>query len=46
MQEVERVCRGSACYNPEEVKEFLKEAKLPDLRPLATCATCTGTSQS
>merc|ERR1719428_2099656 len=34
MQEVERVCRESTCYNPAEVKEFLKEAKLPDPRPL------------
>eukprot|EP00930_Biecheleria_cincta_P019685 TRINITY_DN1496_c0_g1_i1.p1 TRINITY_DN1496_c0_g1~~TRINITY_DN1496_c0_g1_i1.p1 ORF type:complete len:1703 (+),score=387.00 TRINITY_DN1496_c0_g1_i1:58-5166(+) len=34
MQEVERVCRESSCYNPVAVKDFLKEAKLPDPRPL------------
>uniref|UniRef100_A0A7S4QZJ1 Clathrin heavy chain n=1 Tax=Alexandrium monilatum TaxID=311494 RepID=A0A7S4QZJ1_9DINO len=34
MQEVERVCRESACYDPAVVKDFLKEAKLPDPRPL------------
>jgi len=34
MQEVERVCRESTCYDPVKVKEFLKEAKLPDPRPL------------
>merc|ERR1719456_1194945 len=34
MQEVERVCRESTIYDPEKVKEFLKEAKLPDPRPL------------
>jgi len=34
MQEVERVCRESTCYDPEIVKDFLKEAKLPDPRPL------------
>merc|ERR1712151_1351033 len=34
MQEVERVCRESTCYDPTAVKEFLKEAKLPDPRPL------------
>jgi len=34
MQEVERVCRESTSYNPEKVKDFLKEAKLPDPRPL------------
>jgi len=34
MQEVERVCRESNCYDPVVVKDFLKEAKLPDPRPL------------
>jgi clathrin heavy chain len=34
MQEVERVCRESTCYDPVKVKDFLKEAKLPDPRPL------------
>mmetsp|Transcript_25743 Transcript_25743/g.76674 ORF Transcript_25743/g.76674 Transcript_25743/m.76674 type:complete len:1721 (-) Transcript_25743:262-5424(-) len=34
MQEVERVCRESTCYDPAVVKDFLKEAKLPDPRPL------------
>ncbi|CAE7493273.1 Cltc [Symbiodinium natans] len=34
MQEVERVCRESQVYDPAVVKNFLKEAKLPDPRPL------------
>ncbi|CAE8694405.1 unnamed protein product, partial [Polarella glacialis] len=34
MQEVERVCRESTSYDPVQVKDFLKEAKLPDPRPL------------
>jgi len=34
MQEVERVCRESTCYDPEAVKAFLIEAKLADPRPL------------
>merc|ERR1719375_2544113 len=34
MQEVERVCRESTVYDPVKVKDFLKEAKLPDPRPL------------
>jgi clathrin heavy chain len=34
MPEVERVCRESSCYDPVVVKDFLKEAKLPDPRPL------------
>jgi len=34
MQEVERVCRESTSYDPVTVKNFLKEAKLPDPRPL------------
>jgi clathrin heavy chain len=33
-KEAERVCRDSNVYNPEEVKEYLKNAKLPDPRPL------------
>ena len=28
--EVERICRDNNYYNPEKVKNFLKEAKLPD----------------
>ena len=34
IREVERVCRESNAYNPEKVKNFLKEAKLPDQLPL------------
>jgi clathrin heavy chain len=34
MQEVERVCRESTCYDPIKVKDFLKDSKLPDPRPL------------
>lgn len=34
MQEVERVCRESTHYDPVTVKDFLKDAKLPDPRPL------------
>ena len=34
LKEVERVCRESHAYNPEKVKNFLKEAKLPDQLPL------------
>ena len=37
MQEVERVCRESTSYDPKVVKDFLKEAKLPDPRPLSVC---------
>lgn len=33
-KEVERVCRDSTVYDPEDVKKFLMEAKLPDPRPL------------
>lgn len=33
-KEAERVCRDSNIYVPEEVKEYLKNAKLPDPRPL------------
>ena len=32
--EVERICRDSNSYNPEKVKNFLKEAKLPEQLPL------------
>ena len=32
--EVERICRESNYYNPEKVKNFLKEAKLSDQLPL------------
>ncbi|XP_076859512.1 clathrin heavy chain 1 isoform X2 [Brachyhypopomus gauderio] len=34
IKEVERVCRESSCYDPEHVKNFLKEAKLTDQLPL------------
>jgi len=33
-REVERVIRETSNYDPEKVKEYLKEAKLPDPRPL------------
>eukprot|EP00590_Aulacoseira_subarctica_P006793 CAMPEP_0172414528 /NCGR_PEP_ID=MMETSP1064-20121228/1169_1 /TAXON_ID=202472 /ORGANISM="Aulacoseira subarctica , Strain CCAP 1002/5" /LENGTH=1718 /DNA_ID=CAMNT_0013151243 /DNA_START=102 /DNA_END=5258 /DNA_ORIENTATION=+ len=33
-KEAERVCRDSNVYNPVEVKDYLKNAKLPDPRPL------------
>lgn len=33
-KEVERVCRDSSVYDPVRVKEFLKESKLQDPRPL------------
>ena len=33
-KEVERVCRDSTVYDPQEVKTFLMEAKLADPRPL------------
>jgi len=33
-KEAERVCRDSNIYVPEEVKNYLKSAKLPDPRPL------------
>ncbi|KAI1486926.1 clathrin heavy chain [Biscogniauxia mediterranea] len=32
--EVQRICRDSEYYNPEKVKNFLKEAKLPEMLPL------------
>jgi clathrin heavy chain len=34
IKEVERICRESTCYEPERVKNFLKEAKLTDQLPL------------
>lgn len=34
MQEVERICRESNAYDPEKVKNFLKEAKLTEQLPL------------
>jgi clathrin heavy chain len=34
LREVERVCRESNVYNPEKVKNFLKEARLADQLPL------------
>ncbi|KAG5447542.1 Clathrin heavy chain 1 [Clonorchis sinensis] len=34
VKEVERICRESNCYEPERVKNFLKEAKLTDQLPL------------
>ena len=33
-KEVERVTRENEAYDPEQVKEFLKDAKLQDPRPL------------
>ena len=33
-REVERICRDSNFYNPEKVKNFLKEAKLAEQLPL------------
>lgn len=36
--EVERICKESSYYNPEKVKNFLKEAKLADqLPPITVC---------
>lgn len=34
IKEVERICRESSVYDPERVKNFLKEAKLTDQLPL------------
>ena len=34
LSEVQRICRENDHYNPEKVKNFLKEAKLPDQLPL------------
>lgn len=34
IREVERICRESSVYNPEKVKNFLKEARLSDQLPL------------
>jgi clathrin heavy chain len=34
LKEVERICRESNSFDPERVKIFLKEAKLPDQLPL------------
>jgi len=34
LQEVERVTREDNHYDPEQVRDFLKEARLPDQRPL------------
>jgi clathrin heavy chain len=34
LKEVERICRESNAYDPEKVKNFLKEAKLQDQLPL------------
>merc|ERR1719217_1691667 len=34
LQEVERVTREDTFFDPEEVRDFLKEARLPDQRPL------------
>ncbi|KAK7061131.1 Clathrin heavy chain [Paramarasmius palmivorus] len=34
IREVERICRESNYYNPEKVKNFLKEARLSDQLPL------------
>ncbi|KAK8197819.1 clathrin heavy chain [Phyllosticta capitalensis] len=34
LNEVERICRENNYYDPEKVKNFLKEAKLPEQLPL------------
>ncbi|KAL2176067.1 uncharacterized protein P884DRAFT_226974 [Thermothelomyces heterothallicus CBS 202.75] len=34
IREVERICRDNSVYNPEKVKNFLKEARLPEMLPL------------
>lgn len=34
IKEVERICRESQCYEPERVKNYLKEVKLQDQLPL------------
>ncbi|KAK8168097.1 clathrin heavy chain [Phyllosticta citrichinensis] len=34
LNEVERICRENNFYDPEKVKNFLKEAKLPEQLPL------------
>ena len=34
MRQVARICRESNCYDPERVKNFLREAKLADQLPL------------
>ena len=34
LQEVERVTREDTFFDPQEVRDFLKEARLPDQRPL------------
>lgn len=34
IKEVERICRESNCYEPERVKNYLKEVKLQDQLPL------------
>merc|ERR1719506_2515942 len=34
LQEVERVTREDTFYDPEKVRDFLKEVRLPDQRPL------------
>ena len=34
IKEVERICRESNVYDPERVKNFLKESKLTDQLPL------------
>ncbi|CBY36375.1 unnamed protein product [Oikopleura dioica] len=34
IKEVERICRESNCYEPEKVKNFLKEQKIADQLPL------------
>jgi clathrin heavy chain len=34
IREVERVIKETSCYDAEKVRDFLKEIKLPDPRPL------------
>ncbi len=41
LQEVERVTREDTHFDPERVRDFLKEARLPDQRPLINvCDRC------
>ena len=39
IREVERICRESNYFNPEKVKNFLKEVKLQDPFRLSSCVT-------
>jgi clathrin heavy chain len=33
-KEVERVIRETSCYDPEKVRDFLKDSRITDPRPL------------